>query len=708
MSLRVGGLLLVASLCVAAGPAPPGESAAHAAEPPASKAEPTRTDGGDDLLPSGVVRLGSTRLSLPNVRNLAFSPDGSMLAAVDMSGQLCLLEPTSGKELRRFQTPKVQVGWSTSYIPAAFSADAKLVALGGADNTIRVWETATGKERHTFAGLPSHMTQLGFHPEGRYLAACHYGGPVRILDLQNNKVIEPQADFTAIRCVALAYSSDGKSLIALAYAKDGQKKIVCRWDAEGKELAGEGFEIDGRHVGALSPDGARCAAPTANGDSVRLFDTSTGEELCRTEAGGETNRSFPLSFSADGKALVAARDEGTVRVWETGQGKLLCQFKPLSTRVDVIALSASGKLVAVAGRADGAIHLFDVAKGKELHTFPGHRNGPLTVAFSHDGKTVFTTSRDSIHSQPVSEWADWSLRQWDPATGKELRVTTGNLGGEVHWTCFSDDGRLLATVTHEATLRLWDTDTGEELRRWKVPTRAQKFNKDTYQAQAIWAPAFAPDGKSLVASAGGKVHRWDVTTGDELPAQNIPGGDYFSNVRPGPDEQTLLVFPDNPGPLYLLDTSSGRVGQAVGKAGHSSAACAISPDGRTIAVADNSAGTKAFGVALWEVASGRDRGKLKGAGYISALAFSPDGKLVAAGGDAGVQLFHAASGREVGRLDAYRGRVDSLAFSPDGKRLAVGGYANTALVCDVAALTAARCRRSPSSRPRSWTPPTTI
>jgi hypothetical protein len=109
-----------------------------------------------------------------------------------------------------------------------------------------------------------------------------------------------------------------------------------------------------------------------------------------------------------------------------------------------------------------------------------------------------------------------------------------------------------------------------------------------------------------------------------------------------------------------------------------------------VAFSDYRAGGKTFGFVLCEVGSGQERGRFLDADPVHGLAFSPDRKLLAVGGDDVVRLSQFACGLEVGRLDAYRGKPESLAFSPDGKWLAVAGSANTALVCDVAVLTASK------------------
>ena len=401
------------------------------------------------------------------------------------------------------------------------------------------------------------MIPLAFSPDGKRLAAGAWsegankakGESIRVWDLDRGKPLEPWGDLDLVQ--ALAYSADGKSLFAVAEKNAGLwRRSLYRFDAAtGQELSRVRLPADVPEVGFAFSPGAELLAvlqehekhlqllnpavinkpdpndiPMCDGKTIRLLDPVTGEELRRLEA--PLDMDFPyVRFSGDGRTLTATSPDGSVRVWPSAGGKPTHEFKVLPTEVHHIALSGDGALVAVAGRADEAIHIWDVAKEKEQHAFGGHRAGPLTVAFSRDGKTVLTTNRERGRYAVVEEWAGWSLRRWDAASGKELRVVQEDLKGEVHWTAFSPDGGLLAVVTHDGKLRLWDADSGKQLRTWDVPTSppfgppgVRRGNKGKPQPEErIFHPTFSADGRTLWAAVKGSVHRWDVATGDELP-----------------------------------------------------------------------------------------------------------------------------------------------------------------------------------------------
>jgi WD40 repeat protein len=672
--------------------------------PDAGAGKPVRLDLYGDPLPDGVVaRLGTPRLCFGQAW-LAFSPDACLLAIGNPHGGVHLCEVSTGKELWRADTPMFwtfSLGWPL----LAFSPDGKVLAFGcteenpalrqrGPKGTIWLWDVPTGRELHKLPSAVAPMA-LAFDPRGRSLAVGGNAAMIELWDPTEGKPLGRLGDLAGV--TGLAFTPDGKTLTALSAGPSGwQERVFTVWDvATGRERIRSTRLPTSRYAGALAPDGKCFAAPTDDGQSILLLDPATGKELCRTEV--EVSRPGVIAFAGNGRLFTATSKDGIVRVWETTGCKLVRQFRGLSAGLDGVALSRDGKLLALTGRMDQGVHLWDLARERELHAFPGHRHGPLAAAFLPDGRTVATINRNAGgYGMPVRDWADWSLCRWDAASGKELARTRNDPGGEVRLTAFSSDGCLAVTVVRDGTLRLWDVVAGKELRHWQVPTREStaKDSKEVIKLPylAISELEFSPDGKVLLAARGTTVCRWEVATGKELPAFRVPRTAGFTRCFAAPDGRTLLLtgFEQTTGPrqrLYFLDATSGRLLREIVPGENTPLLlCAFAPDGKTLAVKDESM------VHLWEVASGQERGRLQTPGrFITALAFSPDSRVLAVAGRVPrwVQLWHPASGRILGRFGP--GPPDwaedyCLAFSPDGTRLGVAGQANTALIYDVATL----------------------
>jgi WD40 repeat protein len=695
-----------AALLVVIGLALPGVSRGA---PPVEKA--ARTDLVGDPLPEGVVaRLGTERLVLADTwSELTFSPDGRHLATYGGRGdQPRIWDVSSGKELLRFKAPPNR--WHGRLV---FSPDGKTLAMGYGDERngtgmLCVWEAATGKELHNNlgGGFGQRMpASICFSPDGRSLFAGGDDRPIQCWDLAGGGEPRKIGDFDSTRYLAL--SRDGKEVTAgRADGSDGKQWLFARWDlASGKKLGEQTLTLVPYWSGALSPDGRVFARPEQDGKSIALLDPMTGRETARAR---DCHYPAAISFSADGAVMTCLSKDGIVHVWETATGKVRTRFQALATGIDRIVLSPDGKRLALMGRADQAIHIWDLGSGRELHSFAGHRTGPLAVAFSRDGQAVLTASRSASQSVPPSRVGEWSLRRWDPQTGKETRAAVRPTKGEVYHAALSPDGSRLAVVEHDGTLRLWDTAADKELRAWKVPTRESRAGSTTFALADVSEPRFTADGKTLFVTHNSSVLRWDTATGKELlPLKAGEDKAVTGSCQPSPDGRLVVTtsFQGREWTTTLFDVQTGRPLFELTKKGWVHYPVAFSPDGRTVAL------TVALGdgpqVLLWEVASGRPRGRLAGAAPYASLAFSPDGRFLAVGGDdkAPLRLWDLTSDRPA---DAQwlTTRTLSLAFSPDGRRLALAGFSNTALVCDVRALfkeaPAERLKLSADDRSALW------
>jgi WD40 repeat protein len=184
-----------------------------------------------------------------------------------------------------------------------------------------------------------------------------------------------------------------------------------------------------------------------------------------------------------------------VRLWDVTAGKERRRLEVDKRAVLSLVLSPDGRVLASGGYNDPTIRLWDVAGGKELRRLNA-KGAALAVAFSADGRVLVSTN--DAGEQGVT------VHRWEVATGKELRQWPNSLRGR----SLSADGRLLATSDYrDPAIRLWDTATGREYRKFVSP-------EGKGSAAAV---AFSHDGRTVACGIGieGVIHLWEVATGAE-------------------------------------------------------------------------------------------------------------------------------------------------------------------------------------------------
>jgi RNA polymerase sigma factor (sigma-70 family) len=577
-------------------------------------------------LPTGATaRLGTLQLRHGDtIQFLGFTRDGRGLVTAGKDQTIRLWDLASGTEVRRFERPEPAAGADAGMLgkgmarlmmdqPRAFgvalSPDSRLLAATRGPNTY-VWDVASGTLRHTFR--------------------------------------EEAADPLTGGVSDLTFTADGKGLVTA----DGRHGVTF-WDLEtGKpvrRVAGEAAvnAAPGKpaRVGgsvALAPGGRYLAWEHHDvenqSSTLKVRDLTAGKEI--GEARLPVAGAKALTFAPDGKTVAWASFGDGIFLWDCtagGEPRRLTSDKlnlGKLTDIESLAFAPDGKTVATC-RSDQTVQLWDVAAGQMVRQigkphaqmdigvrvvvkFAGgmHSASPVEVAFAPDGKTL-ATSLGGV-----------AVHRFETATGAEVAAPAAGHAGAVTDLHLSADGKTLMTFARNDAAHVWDLATGRDVRQIPLPAGAAHVARDAA-------------GRHVATSMRGTVTFWDAATGQQAGKIDTGG---VAALALSPDGKTLATRAAQGREIYLWDRATGKRQQTL-----------------TGTAADDG------GNAQQVIVTGELAGVLS-----EELAFSPDGRyLAAAGPRRQVCLWDTTTGSAVWEVDVPGDQViERFTFTAGGQALA--------------------------------------
>lgn len=603
------------------------------------------------------------------VTALAFSPDGVVLASGDESGEVRLWRAGTGELLSVLQPDRAD----NKVMALVFTEDGtKLIGAGLWE--IQVWELGTEVSQpivtrlESLPGSRSNDDATVFSPNGRFLASAvrpdsSKNRPSTLcvwdVDTANLLTLQPHSDLESYPkagdwITSLAFSPDSMTL-----ASGDTSEMIQFWDlGTGKPRPTSRLFSLGSNALTFSPNGGFFAASGHGSGVVQVWGIPDekqdqgwhriGQYLPKLTLDGHKERTFQLAFSPDGKMLITASRDGTVKGWDTASGnqRFTCEAQSEHPwRASFTEKSSVFTTVNWPGNPIRGLYqrLWDVKTGEQLalHFW----DATLPAAISPDA-TTFVIHRRFRDSSLEGNWGVWDSSNTKRAWGILLEHPTTEDRFDVLFT-FAPDGKILASAGKDNSIYLWE-----------IPERSQLpaghglssivHNLDFRSilegdGEHISALAFSSDAKMLASGSDEAIIRlWDVESGDAL---------------------FTLTGHDRANDKYLREI----------------VLLAFSPDGKTLASASREQ------LCLWDLVTGNQLSALpyQWPDRITTLTFSPDGRILLSGnGEGEIQLREPRTATPISTHIGHISGIGKLQFSPDGNTLASVGGDGTVLLWD--------------------------
>jgi WD40 repeat protein/tetratricopeptide (TPR) repeat protein len=542
----------------------------------------------------------------------------------------------------------------------AYLPGGRALVSGSDDGTARIWDAVTGRCTRVLENV-GRVQRLSLSPDGKTVALAGMG---RGLTLWEVRTGNSSGELTGFRghAISVAFSPDGRHLFvgttdgeqnAYLFAA-GSGKLIRAFIGHASPVRDVAFTPDGRVAITAGGRGPQDYSDFRADATVRAWDVLDGRQLWVMSEEGNGRFVADVAVSPDG-SIVAAASPASTRLVEAGSGQPRGKFAPTS-RVHGVAFSPDGALLATAN-GTGKVEIHWAESGEALegdHPRTVFYGGERAVTFSPDARFVAAAGDYRILVWPLFEQEVYRDFAYAPSNVK----TNGQ--EEVTNVAFSPDGRLALSDNRDFRgVRLWDVATGWELKR----VAAGPESPVGHNVLAAFIPR---TDHILLVEPNGAVGVWNLGMDTRLRVLEPWEGRKAAAVAVSPDGARAMVRFTGTGELQLYDLPTGKLLRALKFEGAMGInRMVFSPDSRLAAACARGAGLR-----IWDVATGREVHAFSSSA-VNKIAFSPDGGLLACGGE----KFHVFDTRTWQSVPAtpWASRLLAVSFLSDRGHAVVGG-----------------------------------
>ncbi len=570
------------------------------------------------------------------VTTICFHPDNKFIATGAFDNTIKLWDTESGKLLRTFY------GHQHAITSLDFNQQGNILMSGSYDTNLRLWDITTGK---CIATLPhkTRITRAVFHSNGKIIASASKDGDIKIWDAGSYKLLQTLNRQNG--CVNdIGFTSDGKQIVAAT-----QKRGVIIWNLIKGEIAASltDFETPVNQI-SCHPENNTVICLLEN-HTIEMWDLDTKKKI-RTSHYAENMqlvslKLFDIQYTTNGKNYAASASNGKIVFWDTKNGQLINTIAPDSIPIQVFATNKAGNKTAIAKNNTVELHFLNT--NKPAMQFAGIQSGINSLSITPDNTLLAGCNRTN------------HITIWNYHTGKKTCIND-NEHTIIECVNFHPrNKKQILAAYHNSEIKLWDISKKEILQTY------------TIHSDRVNCIDFRIDGKYFVSGGHDKKVIMHETQTGRIMRTYTGHTDIITDVTIG-NKGKYIASASWDNTVRIWDIDNNRLAKEL-KHGDDVWCVSFSADDKYLLT-----GCSDKTVLLWETETGKLIRTFKGHNdYVSRAFFLNDNQtVVSASWDRTIKLWDTNSGKCIKTLAGHQNYIKDLVITNNNKHLISCGFDN--------------------------------